>query len=375
MELNIQMKIKRIRAWILSEFKENNFKNEPWETMWALYSLMISGCNEEELEKYIHTSIKWLFTRCNQDGVLISVHYMGFLLTVLNKVANDYPLNTEFANIYRRRSNDCLRYLKDEFIKNRKEGNQLWADEFWSVGHVLLGISEEKKNPQYFFNNGSFNKFLIKWYKDSWEPGRGWEDVLDTSFTLIGLGNYFVKREAHLRKAGPSMINNIRKEIADESKFKCKHLEKIDMTVWPNFHSRNFSLDEKKCFILMPYEKSWSAEVHKILKHILTEKNLNAVRADDMTKPNVIECIWEEINNASIIIADCTDTTPNVFFELGIAQTVGKDIIFITQDFKTLPFDIAHLRAIEYNLGEEGRENLKKKLFKYIDEIRKGVCF
>jgi hypothetical protein len=37
--------------------------------------------------------------------------------------------------------------------------------------------------------------------------------------------------------------------------------------------------------------------------------------------------VWNSIYSSSIIIADCTGRNPNVFYELGIAHTLGKPVI------------------------------------------------
>ena len=48
------------------------------------------------------------------------------------------------------------------------------------------------------------------------------------------------------------------------------------------------------------------------------------------------------------VIADCTTRNPNVFYEIGMAQTVGKPVLLITQDESDVPFDLRHLRYIKY---------------------------
>jgi hypothetical protein len=61
-----------------------------------------------------------------------------------------------------------------------------------------------------------------------------------------------------------------------------------------------------------------------------------------------MQSVWESISKASIIIADLTNRNPNVFYELGIAHTLGKPVIMITQSMEFVPFDLRHLRCILY---------------------------
>jgi len=94
------------------------------------------------------------------------------------------------------------------------------------------------------------------------------------------------------------------------------------------------------------------------------------LRADDIyeTKP-IIETIWENINKAKFIIADLTGKNPNVFYELGVAHTVGKDVILLSQNINDVPFDLRHLKVILYETTPRGVENLTKQLSATIQSI------
>jgi hypothetical protein len=63
----------------------------------------------------------------------------------------------------------------------------------------------------------------------------------------------------------------------------------------------------------------------------------------------IVEDIWELICTARLIVADVTGRNPNVFYELGICHTLGKEVIVITQAAADVPFDIRHRRFIEYD--------------------------
>ena len=74
-----------------------------------------------------------------------------------------------------------------------------------------------------------------------------------------------------------------------------------------------------------------------------------AVKADDIysNKP-IIEDVWGYLNQARLVIADLTYSNPNVFYELGIAHTLGKEVIMIAQYITRVPFDVEHVRYINY---------------------------
>lgn len=63
-----------------------------------------------------------------------------------------------------------------------------------------------------------------------------------------------------------------------------------------------------------------------------------------------------------MVVCDCTGRNPNVFYEVGIAHTLGREVILITQSHDDIPFDLRHLRYIAYLNNGEGLASLSKSL-------------
>ena len=61
---------------------------------------------------------------------------------------------------------------------------------------------------------------------------------------------------------------------------------------------------------------------------------------------------------------------PNVFYEIGIAHTLGKNVIPITQNIDDVPFDLRHHRVLTYLKNNEGLQELKNILKKKIESIK-----
>ena len=51
-----------------------------------------------------------------------------------------------------------------------------------------------------------------------------------------------------------------------------------------------------------------------------------------------------------------------MFYEAGIAHTLGKHVIPITQDANDVPFDLKHHRFIKYEISREGYLDLRSKI-------------
>ena len=53
---------------------------------------------------------------------------------------------------------------------------------------------------------------------------------------------------------------------------------------------------------------------------------------------------------------------PNVFYEVGIAHTLGREVVLITQSEHDVSFDLRHLRYIRYLNNAEGLTVLTQSL-------------
>jgi hypothetical protein len=143
------------------------------------------------------------------------------------------------------------------------------------------------------------------------------------------------------------------------------------IAVSPIFRERDFVFDAKLVFVIMPFGEPWSDRIWETVKGIVTEMDLLPERADNRHGPIITEDIWRGIVEARIVVADVTGWNPNVFYELGIAHTLGKDVVLITQPTNRLPFDTQGYRHIIYSDNPAGVKTLKAeipaKIKHYID--------
>lgn len=113
---------------------------------------------------------------------------------------------------------------------------------------------------------------------------------------------------------------------------------------------------------MMPFHPSFDA-VYAILKRTAEAAGFRCRRADDIWEnPAVIQDVVSLIDRSSIVICDCTGRNPNVFYEIGIAHTLGREVILITQADSDIPFDLRHLRYVSYLNNGEGLNALSTRL-------------
>ncbi|MCZ8023867.1 MAG: hypothetical protein O9282_14845 [Flavobacterium sp.] len=112
----------------------------------------------------------------------------------------------------------------------------------------------------------------------------------------------------------------------------------------------------------MPFSEKWSNDIFKIIKTTVENLGYQCLRADDLNGQIIIEDIWIKITQAGFIVADVTGRNPNIMYEVGIAHTVGRPTILLTQNIDEIPFDFSHLRHIEYKTQFSDSIDLRTKL-------------
>jgi hypothetical protein len=126
-----------------------------------------------------------------------------------------------------------------------------------------------------------------------------------------------------------------------------------------------------RCFIVMPFSFAWSDDVHQTLSASCKALAVQPMRGDDVFTPtDILVDIWQSINVADFVIADITGRNPNVLYELGIAHTLAKPVLIISQSAGDIPIDLSTRRVIIYGQTDSRwQETLEQKVSKAIQEI------
>ena len=144
------------------------------------------------------------------------------------------------------------------------------------------------------------------------------------------------------------------------------------LIIEPIFSGRDSRVKSDQIFMIMPFTEQWSNRIwSKLLLPQFKDLGLEAIRADDLYGRDIMEDIWQGILKSRIVVADITGRNPNVFYELGIAHTLGKQVILLTQNADDIPFDLNRYRHIIYEDNLDGYENLKSQLAATIRDILK----
>jgi hypothetical protein len=127
--------------------------------------------------------------------------------------------------------------------------------------------------------------------------------------------------------------------------------------------------NDKLVSVMMPFNAAFRG-TYDAIKRVCDHMGLECRRADDIWENSTfIQDIFDLIYCAKIIVVDFTDRNPNVMYETGIAHTLGKIVIPISQSLTDIPSDLNHHRALKYLPNDEGYRNLSNELYKRVKTI------
>ncbi len=143
----------------------------------------------------------------------------------------------------------------------------------------------------------------------------------------------------------------------------------------PIFGPASYRVDSRLVFVLMPFEERLTRIYLEFIKPTveLPQFHMICKRADDIKSNRVIiQDIWKSLCEARLVIADISGLNPNVMYELGVAHTLGKETILVYQRSDSeikFPFDLAHIRRIEYEDSATGGKQLERDLKETIESL------
>lgn len=134
----------------------------------------------------------------------------------------------------------------------------------------------------------------------------------------------------------------------------------------------------KTCFIVSPIGEE-GTEIRKradqLFKHIISpvckECDFKAIRVDQINQADSItQTIIDYLRQSELVIADISGHNPNAFYEMGYRASTGRPMIHMKEKGETIPFDIAGIRAFDYDLTDldlvdEVKERLRQTILAF----------
>lgn len=120
--------------------------------------------------------------------------------------------------------------------------------------------------------------------------------------------------------------------------------------------------DPGRVAAMMPFGAEF-IQVWETIKGAVADGGWRCQRADDIWEHSaIIDDVASLIARSKVVVCDLTGRNANVFYEAGIAHTLGREVILITQSSDDVPFDLRHHRYIRYLNNVEGLTKLQADL-------------
>ena len=112
---------------------------------------------------------------------------------------------------------------------------------------------------------------------------------------------------------------------------------------------------ERTCFVISPIGNSGSRErrradglLNGVIKPAVENLNVEVTRADTIEQHGMITSqVVRRIVEADLVVADLSGANPNVYYELGIADSFRIPVVRFVDEASRLPFDAKPDRTIE----------------------------
>jgi len=118
----------------------------------------------------------------------------------------------------------------------------------------------------------------------------------------------------------------------------------------------------RNVFTIMSFKREYR-DVLGSCREVCREFGFEVERLDESTSlERIVPRIESGIRKSAFVIADVSEWSPNVFYELGYAKGLGKNVVVVARKGTQLPFDVGDVPTIFWEIQEDLKEGLRKCL-------------
>ncbi|MFJ4389805.1 hypothetical protein [Pseudomonas soli] len=125
---------------------------------------------------------------------------------------------------------------------------------------------------------------------------------------------------------------------------------------------KNITGSSHLVFMLTPFHSDYYAD-YTVVVDAASALGLEVQRGDEKASGgDIFNQVLKSIVSARIVVANITGRNPNVFYELGIAHALNKQVILVCQQGSDVPFDLQSKRIVFFDTAEGLRAGITKAL-------------
>lgn len=241
-------------------------------------------------------------------------------------------------------------YLKDQTPVHRygKVVKSLLED--WEMTHSELRIPEQIQHSHLaIFIGGSEGTF----------GARNWADWARKPILGIprfgGAGETIFEQELE-RRAEVSDLAREEYEVLNE-------LES-DMSVYAKsvVGLAESLVTPRSVFPILSFKDEYR-DISASYRDICKEFGFRAERTDESdSSDRILPRIEDGIRHSAFVLADVSELSPNVYYEIGLATGLGKEVITTAKKGTQLPFDFADVPIIWWDIQEDLKNGVRKRI-------------
>jgi hypothetical protein len=125
---------------------------------------------------------------------------------------------------------------------------------------------------------------------------------------------------------------------------------------------------KKQCFVIMPFSRTkkihpkqyWDTHFESFLKPLIDScADVEAHRSTPL-RVDILKQIINDLAFSDIVVADITDSNPNVYWELGVRLSFRHGTITIAEEDSEIPFDLKTKGCLFYDKDPTNRGDFEK---------------
>lgn len=147
---------------------------------------------------------------------------------------------------------------------------------------------------------------------------------------------------------------------------------KIEDGMEKQFGIKNFEskITPNSAFVLTPFNEQYDEEYNWVKDFFITHQ-YSCTRGDDIkVSSNILGHIVKQMATSEIVVANISGRNPNVFYELGIAHALGKEVIIIAKSTNDITFDVSGGQVVIYSDKDDLNNGLNRWLVSLLKEKR-----
>lgn len=170
--------------------------------------------------------------------------------------------------------------------------------------------------------------------------------------------------------AAEAIESYLDENFTDDSTFISAKPAVAKITFAPNvFAIPDGSIETDLVAVMMPFSPDFG-DVFTAINAACKSAKMRCLRADSIWEDSTfIQDIFALIYRAQVVVVDFTGRNANVMYETGIAHTLGKTVVPITQTNNDIPSNMSHHRALKYLANSEGLKSLTEQFSKRIVHV------